>query len=342
MRSKTVTLSDVAKAAGVHPSTVSRVMNPKTQKMVSDDVARRVMAHAKQLGYRINSAASTLRTRRSNVVGVVLPDITNAVFPPILMGLEEELRKHGYLAIVANVGTDQEEQRFVIDRLLGQQVDGLVFATAKRNDPLVIECAEKGVPVITVNRSEESGTVSAVVSDEEHGIRLAVQHLVELGHRCIAHIAGPENLSTGHSRRQGFVNGISGVGLDPRECPITDSSGYTREAGKKALLNLLAKSPNVTAVLAGNDLVALGCYDALSTLDLSCPGHLSIVGHNDMPLMDIVNPPLTTVRIRHRDLGLEAGRLILHAISTRDVSVVDIRLKPELIVRSSTGSPRHV
>ena len=340
MPTRTPTLSDVAKAAGVHSSTVSRVMNPETRKMVSVDVAKRILAEAKKIGYRPNRAASTLRTRRSNVIGVILPDITNAVFPPILMGIEEGLRKHGYLAIVVNVGTDDDEQRFVINRLLGQQVDGLVFATAKREDPLVVECANRGVPVVTVNRSEESGVVSCIVSDEHYGMRLAVAHLVELGHRCIAHIAGPDNLSTGHSRRLGFVDALQAMGLDASKCVVTESSGYSREAGKSALLSLLARAPETTAVLAGNDLVALGCYDALKELGLQCPEHISIVGHNDMPLMDMVDPPLTTVRIRHHELGLEAARLILHAINTRDSSVVDIRLKPELIVRRSAAAPR--
>ncbi len=135
MTNKNPTLSDVARASGVHFSTVSRVMNPATRQMVSAEVAARVLAEASRLGYRPNRAASTLVTRKSRIIGVVLPDITNAVFPPILLGIEEGLRKHGYLAIVANVGADEEEQLFVINRLLGQQVDGLILATARATIP---------------------------------------------------------------------------------------------------------------------------------------------------------------------------------------------------------------
>lgn len=340
MSKKNPTMNDVARAAGVNASTVSRVMNPETRGMVSDEVAKRILLEAKKLGYRPNRAASTLRTRRSKVVGVVLPDITNAVFPPILMGLEEGLRQHGYLAIVVNVGTDEEEQRFVLNRLLGQQVDGLVFATAKRTDPLVLECAHRGTPVVTVNRSEESGQVSCIVSDEAHGMRLAVSHMAEWGHRRLAHIAGPDDLSTGHSRRLGFQNAVRALGLDPDQCVVLPSTGYTREAGKTALLKLLAQHPDVTGVIAGNDLVALGCYDALKALGLSCPGHLSIIGHNDMPLMDMVDPPLTTVRIQHHDLGLEAARLLLHAIESPAAPVVEVALKSVLVTRQSCAEPR--
>ena len=341
MTSKIPTLSDVAKAAGVHSSTVSRVLNPETRGMVSTDVAKRILAEAKKIGYRPNRAAATLRTRRSNVIGVIIPDITNAVFPPILMGIEEALRQRGYLAIVVNVGTDEQEQRFVVNRLLGQQVDGLIFATAKREDPLVVECAGRGIPVVTVNRSEESGAVSCIVSDESYGMMLAVTHLAKLGHKRIAHICGPDNLSTGHSRRTGFLDAVASLGLDPAHCALTPTTGYSREAGKAALLQLLKQAPETTAVLAGNDLVALGCYDALNELGVSCPDYLSIVGHNDMPLMDIVNPPLTTIRIKHRDLGLEAARLVLHAIDTPGSSTKEVLLKPDLIVRKSSAIPRQ-
>jgi LacI family transcriptional regulator len=339
MTKRIPTLTDVARAAGVHSSTVSRVMNPETRGMVSEAVAKRILSEADKIGYRPNRAASTLRTRRSNVIGVILPDITNAVFPPILMGIEEGLRKHGYLAIVVNVGSDEEEQRFVIQRLLGQQVDGLIFATARRHDPLIEDCVAKGVPVIAVNRGEESGTTSSVVSDEMLGMRLAVEHLAKLGHTRIAHIAGPDTLSTGHLRRLGFLDAIRGLHLSEADCPVFEGAGYSREAGQAAFCELIRLSPSTTAVVAGNDLVALGCYDALKELGLSCPSDMSIVGHNDMPLMDMVNPPLTTIRIRHRDMGLEAARLILQKIGDVDASVLDVRLKPELVMRASTTAP---
>ncbi|MDB5776139.1 MAG: LacI family transcriptional regulator [Herbaspirillum sp.] len=338
---KPPTLTDIAKAAGVHSSTVSRVMNPETRKMVSSDVAKRILAEAGRIGYRTNLAASTLRTRRSNVIGVVLPDITNAVFAPILMGIEEGLRRHGYLAIVVNVGNGSEDQSFVINRLLGQQVDGLIFATARRHDTQIEHCVKQRVPVITINRSEDSGTVSGVASDEFLGMRLAVEHLVSLNHTRIAHIAGPQHISTGYLRRLGFVDAIRDMKLAAQKCKVIESSAYSRESGRTALLELLKQAPQTTAVVAGNDLVALGCYDALKEMGLSCPGDISIVGHNDMPLMDMVWPPLTTVRIRHHDMGLEASRLILQVIENIHATVVDIRLKPELIVRDSTAVPRN-
>lgn len=340
MSNKAATLSDVARATGVHLSTVSRVMNPETRGMVSAEVAKRILAEARRLGYRANRAASTLATRKSNIIGVVLPDITNPVFPPILTGIEEGLRKHGYQAIVANVGADEEEQRFVINLLLGQQVDGLILATARRHDPVVRMCVEQRVPLVTVNRREESGIASCVISDDGHGMQLAVRHLLELGHRNIAHIAGLDSLSTGHFRRRGFLAAVEASGLEAGAARVFEASGHTRECGKAALLELLRRAPQTTAVVTGNDLVAIGCYDALAQLGLRCPQDVSIVGHNDVPFMDMVRPPLTTVRIRHHGMGVEAARLILQTIEARDAPVLDIRLKPELVVRGSSAPPR--
>jgi LacI family transcriptional regulator len=340
MTIKSSTLSDIAMATGVHLSTVSRVMNPQTRQMVSAEVAKRILAEAQRVGYRPNRSASTLVTRKSNIIGVVLPDITNAVFPPILMGIEDGLREHGYLAIVANVGANQEEQLFVINRLLGQQVDGLILATACRHDPVIRLCVGQGLPVVTVNRSDETGIASCVVSDDMVGMRQAVEHLVALGHRHIAHIAGPESLSTGHFRRLGFLAAIQAGKLDPSDAFVFQGGGYSRECGKAAMLELMRQWPRVTAVVAGNDLVAIGCYDALAELGLRCPEDVSIVGHNDMPFMDLIRPPLTTIRIRHHGMGLEAARLILQTIEARNSTVLDIRLKPELVVRESTAAPR--
>ena len=339
MPNKAATLSDVAKATGVHLSTVSRVMNPETRHMVSADVAKRILAEARKLGYRPNRAASTLVTRKSNIIGVVLPDITNPVFPPILTGIEEGLRKHGYQAIVANVGADEEEQRFVINLLLGQQVDGLILATARRHDPVVRMCVEQRVPLVTVNRRDESGIASCVISDDGHGMRLAVRHLLELGHRRIAHIAGLDALSTGHFRRLGFLAAVAESGIDPARVAVCEASGHTRECGKAALLELMRRAPQTTAIVTGNDLVAIGCYDALAELGLRCPQDVSIVGHNDVPFMDMVRPPLTTVRIRHHGMGVDAARLILQTIEAPDAPVLDIRLKPELVVRESSAAP---
>ena len=338
---KTVTLKDVARAAGVHSSTVSRVMSPLTRHMIGSDVVQRVMEAAQTLGYRPNQAAATLRTRRSNIIGVVIPDITNPVFPPILRGLEQALRAEGYAALVADA-EDDEQQRFIIEQMLARQADGLVLATTTRRDPIIDLCLERGLPVVSVNRSEDTDRVSCVVNDEMAGMRLAVEHLVGLGHRRIAHIAGPQHLSTGHQRKIGFEEAVAAQGLAKVDCCIVDGSAYSREAGQQACARILKSYRATSAIVAGNDLVALGCYDAIKAAGLSCPKDVSVIGHNDMPLVDMVAPPLTTIRIRHHELGVQAARLLLLQIQRKDSAPMDIRLKPSLVVRDSTGAaPRR-
>jgi LacI family transcriptional regulator len=173
-----------------------------------------------------------------------------------------------------------------------------------------------------------------VVSDDGEGMRLAVGHLAGLGHRRIAHIAGPQHLSTGYLRRRGFEASLAAQGLEPAGIAI--ARAYSREEGRLACLALLDQAGAATALVAANDLLAIGAYQALRERGLACPADLSIVGHNDMPLVDMIDPPLTTVRIRHRDLGREAARLLLRHMEDPDTPPRAVVLRPELIVRGST------
>ncbi|GGX00943.1 LacI family transcriptional regulator [Pigmentiphaga litoralis] len=339
MQRKRLTLKDLAHQLGVHYSTVSRVMNPATRHMVAVDVAARVMQAADDLGFRPNRVAAGLRTGRSRLVGVVLPDIGNPIFPSILWGLEQVLAEQGYVPIVVNVGADTQRQRFIIDQMVGRQVDGLVLATAERDDAILDHCVKEGIPVVIVNRGEDIGRVSCVVSDNRLAMRLTVDHLVGLGHRKIGQISGPHTLSTGFLRKEGFIDAVKANGLKKAQWVSIDSTAYTREAGQVACAALLDRLPGLTAIAASNDLVALGCYDVLRSRGLRCPEDISVVGHNDMPFVDALYPALTTIRIPLREMGAHAGRLILQRIAEPASDGVSIVLRPELIVRGSTAAP---
>ncbi len=325
----------VADAAGVHRSTASRALNPAAAHLVAPEVVERVQAAARRLGYRRDVLAAGLRTKRSRLVGIAVPDMANLVFAPILSGIEETLSANGYSALIANVGTDVNRQLEVVDQLIGRRVEGLVLATVQQdNDPVLSRCLEAGVPTVLVNRAEARSRAPSVISDDVNGMRLAVEHLVGLGHRHIGHLAGPQNLSTGLLRLQGFCQAMQAAGLDAGA--VVAATAYTREAGKAAAATLLDRFPDVTAVAAGNDLLALGLYQELGARGLSCPEDVSVVGHNDMPLMDMVHPPLTSVRIRHQEMGAEAARLLLDQISNAGVEITTRITAPELIVRGST------
>jgi LacI family transcriptional regulator len=334
------TIKDVASRCGVHPSTVSRALSPAMSHLVADDVAKRIRATAAALGYRPNVTAAGLRTGRSGLVGVLAPDIADPGFPPVLGGVAEALHDAGYATIVVDVGPSGSPVELV-DRLIARGVDGLVLATVSLYDPVIEHCIDAGVPVVLVNRTDAGKLVPSVASDDEAGIGLAVDHLAGLGHRHIGHVAGPQEISTGALRRSGFEAGAARADLPRRAVPVETAPAYTREAGRAAALRLLDHEPELTAIVAANDLLALGVYDALSERGLSCPKDVSVVGHNDMPYVDMLSPPLTTVRIAQREMGDKAARLLLAQIGDPQARHDHVVLAPTLVVRASTAPPRR-
>ncbi|MDM0067713.1 LacI family DNA-binding transcriptional regulator [Variovorax sp. J31P207] len=331
--SSTVTIRDVALAAGVHVSTVSRALNPDKRSLISAEVLKVVEEAARKLGYRPNRAASALRTGRTHTIGVLVPDITNPVFPPILQGIEASAAARGYFVFVTNV-VDHALARPIVERMLAQRVDGLVLAIATRDDPLVDYIGKAGLQAVLVNRADETGRLPAVVSDDRLAMKLAVDHLVSLGHRRIAHLAGPQNVPTGVGRRQGVEQALRDRGLELAS--VEECEGYSREAGRVAMQRLLDGHERPQAVVCCNDLVALGAYDVLRERGIRVPQDISITGHNDMPLVDMVNPPLTTIRLPHRELGWRAAEMLFDGIEGRAPSAFTVVLRPELVVREST------
>jgi len=338
-RTTAVTLKHVAEAAGVHFSTVSRALNPATRAQVKPQIAARVLQTAEQLGYRANALASSLRTRRSHVVGMVVPDIMSLLFPPILEGVEATLLKEGYMTIVANSANDPARHRRILSGMIERQVDGLILATATLWDPVLNQGVEARAPVVFINRTDESGRAPAVVNDDIRGIGLAVRHLSALGHRRIAHIAGPRWLSTGMMRLRGFNLAVGELSLADSKPPVIEAEAFTREAGRIACLGLIASHPDLSAIVAANDLLALGCYDAFAERHISCPTDISVIGYNDAPFVDMVSPPLTTIRIKQHEMGVEAARLLLARMNGQEVKA-DVLLRPELVRRGSTAAPR--
>ena len=334
---QSVTLRDVAKRAGVHLSTASRALDPAKRHLIADAVVLKIAAIADKLGYRRDPIAASLRTRRSKLVGVIVPDIANPVFSPIIAAITETLGAAGYSTIVADGGQDQKRQSALVGELMARRVDGLVLATVRRDDPILKECLNEGLPVVLVNRADDSDRVSSVVTDDRAGMRLAVEHLIDLGHRQIGHVAGPAHISTGYLRRQGFEDAMTARGLKFPAGAIVEATAYEREAGEAATVQLLKDNPELTAIAAANDLLALGVYRALVAAGLSCPRDISVVGHNDMPLADMVEPPLTTIRIGPREMGHDAARLMIARIQEPEAAVKRIVLSPSLVVRASTA-----
>jgi LacI family transcriptional regulator len=335
-----VTIRDVARLAEVHPGTVSRALNEETRALVNPETADRVLRAAEELGYRPNRIARGLKTSRSHTIGVLIPDITNPVFPPIVRGIEDRLDQAGYTALIVNTDNDPERERIYLEAMQARQVDGFISATARLDKELLAELGGVGTPLVLVNRSLEDGSVPAVTVDDRRGIALAVGHVVELGHTQIGHVAGPQNLSTGHRRRLSFIEAMQAAGLEVPEEHVKVGSYFTEEEGARACDELLSHAPAVTAIVAGNDLMAIGCYDTLEERGLTCPDDISVVGFNDMRFVDRLRPPLTTIGIPNREIGQEAADLLLEQLGGNAQAGGEVLLEPVLVVRASTGAPR--
>jgi len=330
------TLRDVASAAGVHPATASRALNPGTRLLVSEETAQRVTEAAERLGYRPNAVARSLRTRRSHTIGVLIPDLNNPLFPPIIRGIEDRLAENGYVALIGNTDADPGKERLVFDQMRARHVDGFVLATATLNSPILAEAAEAELPLVLMNRTAQDYPFSSVSVDNEQGVRAAVAHLVTLGHTRIGHIAGPQDISTGAARLRGYQEAMSSHGLAVDPADVVYASGYTVDEGLRCGRELLGATGDLTAVVAANDMLAVGCYGALDELELRCPEDMSVIGFNDMPFVDRLRPPLSTVRFPHTQVGAEAARLLIERIENGEGTPVKILfLAPELIVRGS-------
>lgn len=331
------TLRDVAAAAGVHPATASRALNPATRSLVNDETAQRVLEAAAGLGYRPNPIARGLKTSRSYTIGVVVPDLRNPLFPPIARGIEERLEPAGYTSLIANTDNEPERERLSFDALLARQVDGFITAAARREHPLLREVAAGGRPIVLVNRTTDGDGLPSVVPDDHDGMRQAVEHLAALGHRAIAHLAGPFELSTGVHRHEGYVRGMQSAGLAVDPELVVMGTRYAEDEGARLCRELLGRGHPFTAVLVGNDLMALGCMDALREAGLDCPGDVSVVGFNDMDWSNRFTPPLTTVRVPHYRLGVEAAGLLLERLADPGAAVRHVVLPVELVIRGSTA-----
>ncbi len=267
-----VTLKDVAARARVHPATASRALNPETRLLVREDTAQRVLEAAAELGYRPNTVARSLRTRRSHSVGVLIPDLNNPLFPPIVRGIEDRLAAAGYVALIGNTDGDADRERMLFEQMRARHVDGLVLATVHLGDPLLAESARADLPVVLMNRLAHDYSLPSVSVDNERGVRMAVAHLAGLGHTRIAHIAGPQEVSTGLARYRGFIAAMEAHGLTADPELIVTAKSFSIDEGMRCAQLLLQRDAGCTAVAAGNDMLAIGCYAALDEARPVLPG----------------------------------------------------------------------
>ena len=326
-----VTIAVLAEQAGVHPSTVSRALDPKGRG-VGSETADRIRRLAAELGYQRDPAAAALRTRRSSVFGVLVPRLTDWVLARIYEGLDAEASRRGYNTFVANTTDDRALRRERLEELLNRRVDGIVLGDARLDgDDLVEVLRRRHVPYVLVSRRLRGHP--SVTTDDLAGGRLAAEHLLSLGHTRVGVIAGEPYASTGSERTQGFVRCYEDAGHPvPSHRVIT--STFDTAGGRRAGAELLEREPSLTAVFAVNDVTAIGAIGALRERGLMVGADVAVVGYNDIPVAGAMPVPLTTVRTPMFEMGVEAMDMLLKLVGGQPVR--SKRLPPELVARAST------
>ena len=326
-------MHDVARAAGVSHQTVSRVLNDHPS--VRPETRERVLAAIAELGYRRNPIARALVTRRTHTIGVLAP--SSHLFGPssLVIAVEQAARSNGWYVSLASLSAfDAGSVATAIDHFLGQQVDGLVVVAPVRSAVEACSAAAVDVPTVMVATDAEPAAAFDVVAiDQERGARLAVRHLLDLGHRDVAHLAGPIDWLDAVARLRGWRSELAGAGID---VPDVLAGDWSAVSGFRVGQELLASGRLPSAVFAANDLMAIGLIRALAEAGVSVPGRVSVVGFDDIDAAGFTLPPLTTVRQDLVTLGRLGVERLLCRIEGADPGD-PVRQSPELVVRASTA-----
>ncbi|KTD60990.1 LacI family DNA-binding transcriptional regulator [Legionella spiritensis] len=332
---KRIRIKDVADYLGVSTSTVSRALNPGLRAKISTEVIAQVREAAVKLGYVADYTAQSLRKQKTRTIGIVVPDILNPLFPAMIKGAQDYLSREGYVTFIASSNNNQTLAIAEIRNLIARKIDGIIIASAFLKDSSVNYCVRQQLPMVLVNRSiHDEHAAHRVINDDIYGIELAMNHLLELGHRHIVHFAGPQVISQGKERLSTFLDYCAKHELERDVIPL---DAFTIEAGMQGAELFLKRHKKASAILAANDLMAIGAIQQLQSKGYEIPGDYSVVGFNGMFLSDMISPSLTTIQVPHQQLAEQAARLLLQEIATPGAPRQTLLLTPKLIVRASSG-----
>jgi len=336
----TANITDVARRAGVSTATVSRVLNRNYP--VSDGVRQRVLEAVRDLGYVANAHARALLTSTSGTVGVILHDVSDPYFAEIVRGIQEVAAREDRLVVICNSLREPNREITYIEMLRAHRVDAIIMAGGHiLDDEYLMALREQALQL----RAQGSRLVlcgrhpvraDAVVPHNTTGAARLARHLLDLGHRRIAHVTGPANLSTTQDRLDGYLGALASYAVEP-DPALQVTGDFTREGGYQATERLLAAGTVFTAVCAANDLAAVGVVACLRDHGLRVPEDVSVAGFDDLPVARDVTPALTTIRVPMVEMGRQSMRL---ALRDPNAPYELVRLETDLVVRQSVAGPR--
>ncbi len=329
-----VTIKDVARVAQVSVATVSRALNGHGN--VAEEVRNRVFAAARELRYTPHAAARSLSSRRTQTLGVVLPDLHGEFFSELMRGIDQAAREHGLHLLVSSYHGDPEEQGAALRAMRGR-VDGLLVMSPYMEAPAVLD---DSLPMVLINSQCQGESVAALGVDNYGGAFAMVEHLVMCGHRRIAFIAGPAGNFDAHERLRGYREALKRFAPDAESWVVPGD--FDEASGHRAGLALLDAAQRPDAVFAANDMMALGCLFAFAHAGVQVPEDVALAGFDDIPMARYVHPSLSTVRGNLSELGARAARMLIARLAEGVVVAPQPQaLTPELIVRESSASRRR-
>jgi LacI family transcriptional regulator len=332
------TIRDVAERAGVSVGTVSHVLSGSGT--VSAVRRERVLAAIRDLDYRLNPIARSLKTRQTKMLGAVVADITNPFYPQLVRGAEDAALKRHYILTTVNTDDQVEREREVMAMLLARRVDGLLLVPSPnaKDRSHIVAAVAAGTPLVAVDRYVEGIETDSVAVNNSKGVQMAMNHLIRLGHKRIAYVGADWELSNTRQRRRGYEQALhdAGIPLDPAILCFGD---FRQPSGYRLTKELCLSSDPPTAIFAGNAMMGMGALQAVQELGLKCPQEISIAIFDDLPFMNIVQPHPTAVSQPAYAIGVRAADLVIDRIEGKAMprEPQRIELDPELLVRGSTG-----
>lgn len=330
----TPTLADLAREAGTSRSTASRALSGRGY--VSPDARHRLMAAAERLGYVPNASARTLKQRRSNVVGVIVSDLGNQFYARLAAGIEQVLRERGYHMVIVGDNTDGSEELTAARTFLAMHAPGVIITPGAPDATGFL--LRRGVPVVEVDRRMSEQPCDAVVIDNVRGGRMAVEHLLALGHTRIAHLGVRTDFTSDAGRLEGYRQAHTAAGVPVDERLVLRVALHDETVAERITGLLARESP--TAIFAANNILAMQAWRAIRARGLSLPDDVSLVGFDDVQWMEMVSPAITVVDQPTLELGRRAAALLLRRLEEPISAPTAELLQPSLLVRASTAPPR--
>ena len=331
MNKKKVTIRDVAKEAGVSVATVSRFINKISY--ISQETEQKIQEVMKRLDYQPNEVARGLAKQKSNTIALIIPDITNPFFPELVIAIEDSAKQKGYNLILVNSHDADLKNPNFWKEFQSRYIDGFILASFDFNEEVLNSIEKLKIPFVKVDRAADFQSTDSIGVDNYQGAVMAVEHLIEIGCRKIAHISGPASFSPSIDRIRGYKDTISKI--FPHQEPIIYQGDFSMEGGKQVTLRMMEEYPDIDGIFLANDMMAIGSLKALKILNIQVPADLALIGFDGIKITEMVEPELSTITQPIYNIGVAATNKLIHFIEqTTETNQYDLDLR--LIKREST------